>query len=278
MSTPTPGGKTWVDSAPPLEPYRYGLFSVASFTKGVGPSWQNHGVEYFSDACAQGGYVVGSCPKPVGTDGATTHDKPVTDSLNLVQGAEPFTVYERVECNAVGFEDPSALAMRRLRLIEERESEHYMSRELLGADGARLPLGSTAVGIKQAVGALEADAALFYAGAPTLHAPRWTNPYFEDRQLLQPSRDTGDVLRTHLHSRVAFGGGYYDNPFDPNTPPTAGFWLVATGSVRGMRSDPFVNETFTEPTNLRAAIAERTYALDADCYRAAVLVTVEGEG
>lgn len=276
MSTPTPG-KTWVDSAPPLRPYRYGLFSVTEFSEGVGP-WQNRGVEYFSDACAQGGYVVGSCPVPVGDDGATTHDKPVIDSLFLVEGSEPYTVYAREECSAVGFEEPTALARRRLTLIEERESEHYFSARVLGADDARLPAGPGAVPLKQALGALEADASLFYAGAPTLHAPRWTAGYFEDRNLLQPNRDTGNVRMTHLDSPVAFGGGYYDNPFDPATPPPAGFWLVATGSVRGNRSEPFSNETFTTTTNLRMAIAERTYALDADCYRAAVLVTVEGEG
>lgn len=356
-----------MDSAPPLAPYRYGLFSVASLANGEGP-WQRAGVEYFTDHCAQGGYVQGMCPAPSGTDlaytlsvspgvdnafslysqpgnpappvayvvtqggaeiasgdlatgqevtvtpeagtvdlaftlngtthtesftaplaapanfaltfpsGATTHDKTVAAGPELAEGSDPFTVYTRAECNAVGFDDPRGMALTRLGLVEEREVEHFFSRYVLGAPDPRYPAGQTAIPIKQALGALEADAALYYAGAPTLHAPRWAQPYMEDRNLLQANADTGDVRMTGLDSRVAFGGGYFDNPFDPETPPTAGFWLVATGSVRGWRSAPFVNETFTTETNLRMALAERTYALDADCYRAAVLVTLEGEG
>lgn len=276
MTTPIPG-RTWVDSAPPLEPRRYGLFSVADFTEGIG-TWQARGVEYFTDSCAQGGYVTGSCPQPVGDAGATTHDKTVFGGPELAEGSGPFTVYSRAECNAVGFNDPQGMARRRLELIEEREAEHFFSREVLGADGARFPAGQTAIPIKQAIGALEADAALHYAGAPTLHAPRWTCSYLEDRSVLRSNGETGDVRRTRLDSRVVFGGGYYDNPFAPETPPEAAFWLVATGSVRGWRSEIFVNETFTTASNLRMALAERTYALDADCYRAAVLVTVAGEG
>lgn len=208
----------------------------------------------------------------------TTHDKPVAEGLNHVDGPGPFTVYARAECNAVGFNDPSDLARERVAMVENREVERYFSRFVLGAVGARLPLGTTGVGIKQALGALEADAAIFYGGAPVLHAPRWTNPYFEDRNLLQPNRDTQPIRRTHLASKTAFGS-YFDNPFDPGDAPGGGtFWLVATGYVRAWRSEVFVNETFTTATNLRAAIAERTYLLDADCYRAAVLVDLTGEG
>jgi hypothetical protein len=340
-----------------------------------GGTWQVGGVEYDSDACAQGGYVTGSCPVALPTEEQTTtvtatpdatassvevaaegdvgvwwalvgasggpvargylapggstevlvapgtytlqaqafgwpagqgsaaltvpggeavtatatvpaqgpgtsHDKPLAEGLNHVDSPGPFTVYARAECNAVGFDEPRERATERVAMIENREVEHYFSRYVLGAAGARLPLGTTGVGIKQALGALQADAALYYGGAPLLHAPRWTNGYFEDRNLLQPNRDTQPIRRTHLAEKFAFGGGYYDNPFDPAAGPGEGgqFWLVATGYVRAWRSEVFVNDTFTEATNLRAAIAERTYLLDTDCYRAAVLVDLTGEG
>jgi hypothetical protein len=279
VSTPTPG-KTWVDSAPLLEPYRYGLFSVASITDGEGP-WQRAGVEYFTNHCAQGGYVLGMCPAPLDPGPGTTHDKTVFSGPELAEGSGPFTVYNRAECNAVGFEDPRGMALERLGLIEEREAEKAFAALVLGLEDPRYPLGeaAAAVGIKRAVGVLEKDAALNYGGAPTFHAPRWTQTYWDSLNLLQPAADTGEVLRTRLGSRVAFGGGYPDNPFDPVTPPAADtFWLVATGSVRGWRGAAFANETFTTSDNTRMALAERTYALDADCYRAAVLVTVGGEG
>lgn len=371
MSTPTP--RSWVDP-PPVDPYLYGLLSVANVTTGGG-TWQVGGIEYDTDHCAQGGYVLGSCPAPLpdtdqsatvtfdpvaggvtitsdtgndftvqwaiipaaggeavtgstsptspaqtvplangtytvqaqayggavvagsadlvvpgganitaavtilATGPGTTHDKPLAEGLHHVESPGPFTIYARAECNAVGFSDPQDVARARVALVENREVEHAFSRFVLGAVGARLPLGDTAVGIKQALGTLEADAGLFYGGAPVLHAPRWTDGYFEDRRLLQPNKDTGAVRRTHLASRMAFGAGYFDNPFAPATPPASGtFWLLATGTVRAWRSEVFVNETFTTATNLRAAIAERTYLLDADCYRAAVLVDLTGEG
>lgn len=361
---------------PPVDPYLYGLLSVADITTGTG-TWQVGGIEYDTDNCAQGGYVLGSCPAPLpeveqtasvtltpaaaaneftlaapagndfavswalvsetgaaGTGGiidagqtltglevaagtytlqlspyggpvqnvvadvvipggapvtdtvtiaagpaGTSHDKPLAEGLNHVRGPGPFTVYARAECNAVGFPEPDEVARRRLAMIENREVERYFSRFVLGAVGARLPAGTAAVTLKAALGALEQDAGLFYGGAPVIHAPRRTNPYFEDRNLLQPNKDTRPVLRTHLEAKTAFGAGYADNPFDPDAAPAVAgsFWLVATGYVRAWRSEVFVNETFTEATNLRAAIAERTYLLDADCYRAAVLVDLSGE-
>lgn len=277
----SPPGQTWVESSPALEPYRYGLLSVAQISTGAG-SWQTAGVEYFTDACAQGGHVIGSCPQPTDPPDPpnTTHTKPIAEGLNLVHGTGPMTVYARAECNAVAFTDPQGAARRRLTLIENREVERFFSIAALGAPDPRYPLGegAAAVPLMRGLGVLEQDAALFYGGAPTLHSPRWTQPYFSGRSLLQSGRDTQPVLRTHLDSRVAFGGGYLDNPFDPDTPAAADtFWLVATGSVRAFRSEVFVNETFTPATNIRMALAERTYALDADCYRAAVLVTVAGE-
>jgi hypothetical protein len=276
VTTPTPG-QTWVQTAPQIRPPRYGLFSVADFTEGAG-TWQIRGVEYFTDACAQGGFVMGSCPQPVGTDGATTHDKPTAEGLNLVQGSGVFTVYARAECNAVAFDDPQGLATRRLGLIEQRYVERFFSQYVLGAADppADFPLGQAATTLKDAIGTLEAHAALNYAGAPTFHAARWASPYF-DFSFRTDTGNAGETLHTLLGSPVAFGGGYYLNPFDPGQPPPDGqFWLVATGSVRGWRSEAFVNETFTPSSNTRMAIAERTYALDADCYRAAVLVDTTG--
>lgn len=268
MSTPVPG-RVEVD-APPIEPYTYGLLSVAQVVTSDG-RWQMGGVEYETDACAQGGRVEGSCPVPV-AGGGTSHDKPLAEGLTWVEGGGPFTVYTRAECNPVGFAAAQDRALRRLRIIEAREVERAFSLQLAG-ETPRLPLGSTAVPLLTALGALEHDAALHYAGQPTLHAPRWTQPHFTTAQLVSQQ---GPVLRTELESRIAFGGGYYDNPAAPADPaPAAGqFWLYVTGTVVARRSQPFAHEAFEPPTNSLVAIAERTYALDHDCYVAAVLVTV----
>jgi len=160
-------------------------------------------------------------------------------------------------------------------LVEPRVLERYFSQEVLGRSAPRLPVGADPVPLLVALGALEADAALAYAGQPTLHAPRWAQPYFTAGRLVFGQ---GPALRTAVESRVAFGGGYFDDPTTPAEPaPAAGrFWLYATGMVTARRAEPFVHEAFAPPTNVRMAIAERTYALDHDCYIAAALVTVGG--
>ncbi|WP_224353801.1 hypothetical protein [Streptomyces olivaceus] len=207
-------------------------------------------------------------------DAGTTHNKPLAEGLNWVEGGGPFTVYHRAECNPVGFDQAQQRALARLRLVEPREVEKAFSLQLATAE-ARQPLGTAAVPLAVALGALEQDAALHYAGQPTLHAPRWAQPYFTEARLVAQQ---GPVLRTELESRVAFGGGYYDDPQAPADPDPAGgqFWLYATGTVTARRSQPFAHEAFEPVTNTLVAIAERTYALDHDCYTAAVLVTVGG--
>nr|WP_241265908.1 hypothetical protein [Streptomyces boncukensis] len=250
------------------------MLSVAQVVTGDG-RWQMGGVEYSTDACAQGGRVEGSCPVPA-DGGGTSHDKPLAESLDWVTGGAPFTVYHRAECNAVAFTDPQERALARLRVVEHREVEKAFSLQL-GAADARQPLGTAAVPLLVALGALEHNAALYYGGQPTLHAPRWTQPHWTAARLVSQQ---GPELRTELESRVAFGGGYYDDPSAPADPaPAEGeFWLYATGTVTARRSQPFVHEAFDPPTNTRVAIAERTYALDHDCYVAAVLVTVAPAG
>jgi len=272
MSTPTPfmGARTEVDP-PPVEPYTYGLLTAAQVVTGEG-RWQVGGVHYPTHACAQGGHVVGSCPVPDGA-GGTSHDKPVVGGPEWVEGSAPFTVYARVECNAVGFDQASAAAQARLRNVEPREVERFFSAQVLG----RLPevwepAGDMPMGLLAGLGLLEQDAALRYAGQPVLHAPRWTQPWWH--KLVEQQ---GPLLRTELESPVVFGGGYYDDPADPAAHDPAGrrFWLYATGTVRAFRTQPFVHEAFDPPTNRRLAVAERTYALDHDCYAARVLIDLE---
>ncbi|WP_106431378.1 hypothetical protein [Streptomyces sulphureus] len=212
----------------------------------------------------------------VTTAAPTSHDKPLAEGLDWVSGGGPFTVYHRAECSTVAFEEAGMRAMARLRLVENREVERAFSLQLAAVE-ARQPLGEEAVPLPVALGALEADAALHYAGQPTLHAPRWTQPYWSTARLVSQQ---GPALRTELESPVALGGGYYDDPSAPGDPdPAAGeFWLYATGTVRAHRGQPFAHEVVDPPTNTRMAIAERTYALDHDCYVAAVLVSVAPAG
>jgi hypothetical protein len=257
---------------PPIEPYTYGLLTAALVVTGEG-RWQVGGVQYPTDACAQGGYVVGYCPVPDG-GGSTSHDKPVASGPEWAGSSGPFTVYARVECNTIGVNQASETALSRLRNAEPREAERFFSAQILGTERVREPAGAAPMGLLAGLGLLEQDAALHYAGQPVLHTPRWSQPWWTRYRLVSQQ---GPLLRTELESPVVFGGGYYDDPTAPTDHDPGGtrFWLYATGSVRAFRTSPFTHEAFDPPTNTRIAIAERTYALDHDCYIARVLIDLE---
>lgn len=279
MTTPLPN-KHLVDDAPVIDPYAYGLLSVAQLREEEG-RWQIGGVEYDTDGCAEGGYVVGACPARPGD-----HDKGHPQGLNTVSGSSPFAVYVRAECNAIGFGQASATALRRIGLIEARAVEQFFTREVLGrTEATAFPLGRRMprpVPLTYALGVLEQHATSHYAGQPTFHVPRWAAPFFPT----QDPADTGAVARTKLGSKIAFGTGYLDDPLDPPSQPpltpvpgqTGTFWLFASGSVRAWRAPAAqVYETFRERSNTRLAVAERPYALDWDCYLAGVLVDLSKE-
>lgn len=204
----------------------------------------------------------------------TTHDKHCSYGVEHVLSPPPFTAYACYECAAVGSDDPQPAALARLRCVEGRQVEEFFSAHVL-AQADRFPAGQDPLGLNLALGVLEEDAARHYCGQPTLHAPRWTQPFFSHHRLV---RELGPHLRTWLRSRIAFGGGYLTDPYNPEATSHDEFWLFATGTVRAHRAPPFVNETFRPRDNKRLAIAERTYLLDHDCYVAAVKVAVPTQG
>jgi len=265
---------------PDIDPYRYGLLSVASVVD-VGGKWEVGGVEFDTDACAQGGYVLGMCPKQPGD-----HDKEHAEGLHTVEGPDPFAVYVRVECNAVGFPEAEPVARTRIELVSPRAVEEFYSREVLGQlDTSRLerPLGDRAVPLRYAVGVLEQHAGLHYTGRPVFHAPRWVASFFP----LRDASENDEALRSApLGSPVVFGAGYLDDPF---TAPARAltvdqvggrdgtFWLFATGTVRVRRGELHVYETFDPSTNRKLALAERPYSVETDCFMAAVRVDLTRE-
>lgn len=278
MTTPLPN-KLLVD-APAVEPYQFGLLSVAQIREGEG-KWQIGGVEFDSDQCAEGGYVVGPCAARPGD-----HDKHHPQGLDTVRGSNPFGVYVRAECNAVGFQEAAAIARRRVGVVEARVVEQFFSREVLGREDVAFPLRREArpVPVQYAIGVLEQHAGMHYGGVPTLHVPRWMWPWVPT----QDTTDTGPVQKTKLNTLVSFGAGYLDDPFSPPdagtvpAPPGAGgtfrggtAWLFASGAVRVWRAPTAVYEAFEEKSNTRLALGERPYAVDWDCYLAAVLVDME---
>lgn len=206
----------------------------------------------------------------------SSHAKSLPHGLHTISGCGPITVYHRAECNAVGWasQDVPDIARRRLLLVEDEQAEAaFWDICLMGRiDEALLPLGEDAVPFKQGIGALQHYAARAYNAKPTLHAPRWTFPFFIRQHQVRPE---GTVQRTYLNERVAFGAGYHTD----SEPEGEEFWLFATGAVTARRSEPMVHPPVIDPpTNTYLALAERTYAFDTDCLLMAVRISTEGLG
>lgn len=224
--------------------------------------------------------VVRQIPNPDPPD--SSHDKPLAEGINTVEGHEPFTVYNQFECNPVGMgEDVHERARRRLRLSEWRAVEQWhwdrMLQALADGDIADWGTADPGVDFKEGLGNAEMRARAAtadsgsYNGLPTLHVPLFAWPYFAQQEVIY--RD-GDVMRTSIGSKVAFYTGYSFTPGDP----IGTFLVFITGAMRAFRGEVFSNEAMEIPTNTRSIIAERTWALDHDCFAAAIRLSLVGVG
>lgn len=197
--------------------------------------------------------------------------KEMLDRPDLIIGS-PITVYALTGCNMVGqFPQAQGEAMENLTLGEERAVETgVLSRILSGAtvieDGSTL---TTAQGIA----ALEGYAAQVYGGRPTFHASRTLASLLGT----QGVKTNGNHLETILGTPLAAGAGYQPSLApDGSDAPDGSEWLYATGPVVVRRAPA---QTYGPVPNLSTmdntyvAMAERTYVVTVDCFRAAVLVS-----
>lgn len=189
--------------------------------------------------------------------------------LSLVDG-HAFIVYEGLSCLSMTAPESASRAEKRLALHEqywlEREVDLNVLRENVVVIG-----GGTAVGMVRGVGLLEDAIAERYGGIGTLHAARELAASFTYRHMV---RRDGARLRSPLDNLWAFGAGYTTTGPDGTAAPAGQAWIYATGPVIARRSEVQTREAFDQRKNLRIAIAERSYAITADCLRLAVLIQI----
>lgn len=187
--------------------------------------------------------------------------------------ATPFTVYEGVQCRTVDVGDALKRAERRLTLRESYWVETEFTRQWLRGPDVVTPNGSTALSLCAAVGVLEEFLAANYGGIGVLHVPRSVAACVGTGGVVQ---QRNGQLRTHLDNVWSFGAGY-GNASPTGTPAPAGHaWLYATGPVVARRTEVVSREELEWRRNNTVAIAERTYAVSADCLQAAVLAQLPG--
>ncbi|MFJ4960252.1 hypothetical protein [Streptomyces sp. NPDC088739] len=253
---------------PPPAPPRYTLLgAISQGTTDREGHWQR-GVEYYSTSCNRStGYVDGWCP-PVDDDGNPTDwDKPV-EAFNpsRVEGV-PFTITSGVECHSPVFaaqtEAEAALARGEDLQVEQRFWAHQMQRP----DLVEIQPG-VAVGLDEAIGYLEEEAAVRYTGQIYIHVPIRAVSLLGALRLVSPDRN---VLRTTYGSVVVPGAGYKDQTGPGGkAKPASGWWFLATGQPVYRRSEVFAHEAFEPRSNRRGSIAERTYVITGDCVALAI--------
>lgn len=159
-------------------------------------------------------------------------------------------------------------ALLATRFVDSASSNWDAPVDLTPAGGAVAPT----VGVALLEG--HAAAAGDYSGPPTLHVPRTIGSLLASRTTFVWD---GNVLRTHLGSKVAAGGGYDDPNASPTgAAPAAGEkWIYASGEVVLKRGEVFVGSELNTETNETVTLVERTYMAAVDCYTSAVRVKVE---
>lgn len=260
---------------PPLQPYRYGLFSAATvITDGSFDPRQDE-YTWRVQGCTPGGRW-SYCWQ----DGADSQD-PKAVPRDMWKEASPFVVYDGVRCMRVGEPDLDGIAEARLALSEQGQAERALWEQLgdeaAETDGAILADATAPfASVGDAIAALEAQLAATTGAAGVIHLPRYAAT-LQDLYVLytrEPSRMT-----TLLGTAVIAGGGYtYAGPDDATTDDV--IWLYATGPVTVRRGDVQVygGDTgggFDQRSNEVTHIAERPYLITTECpiFAAAATVT-----
>lgn len=180
--------------------------------------------------------------------------------------APAWTVYAEVQCQSMAFEDAAASASDVLALAEAKAIEAAWWD--LAFDRART-IG-TGLMLTEALAELEHYLAVNYNGLGIIHVPvymaAWLGSIWGTFTRGQTLTEHG-VLHTLRGTPVVVGAGYPRQGDDTG----AGVAIMATGAVRLYRSGVDVIETFDRRTNLKSAVAERTYAAADDCVQPAVV-------
>lgn len=185
-----------------------------------------------------------------------------------------FAVYAGAECKKFGGGGPQQLdALRTVFTAKESfgvergliESTLQGATDLTPAGGAVDPI----VGL----GILEGDAAVNYAGVPTIHLPRTLGTLLFTQTALVHD---GNAYATEQGSKVASGGGYVASNVSPAgvAAPDGELWIYASGEVTVQRSVLKEVDALDRDTNDNLDLVERIYITTVDCYKSAVRVKV----
>lgn len=256
-------------AAPPVVPYRYGLFSVVSPrnaeltpTGAIEEHWRA-GVVWESQACSPIGAITqGPCIDPEG--GIYTPTMVNNANCSDLQTFDPFTVYVYNRDSIPGYtlEQHMQQTIERLTNNEQRLVEEQVLLNLASCVGA--PTDLSAFPIEFALGFVENWLADRYGGTGVIWMSRqaatvyWENLRVEGARLVTT---VGTPVIAHSQT--------------PSAPPSTTVTIYATGVPVMYRGDIDVREAaINKPINEVSYIAQRDYVVGWDCFCAAFTVSL----
>lgn len=287
-------GARQVVEGPEFTGLPYGLWDTLQQRDVPDPHWQN-GITW-SDVCPTTTLAsvtaYDDCLAVTGTGGAPPANSALSNNVTRTdRGATPFTIYSEFDASPVGLDSlgERALAETNLARVENNALAaafwtgqsggqptvwpHLAANaQLLDPAGIVLqPAASqvvtgTGVDPATALGALENQLAVCYAGQGVIHVPALALPTLRARHLAVPGPD--GKLMTPAGNLVVASGGYTGSSPAGAAPASGQAWVYATGAVFGYRSDVQVMAmpgTFDRAKNTERRLAMRTYVLAFEC-------------
>lgn len=270
-------------AAPTAEPLDGTLLSIVTPTSGVEGLGDGAGL-FDTFNCIDTGVNPGVICGPVSTSKFADAESPIWVN-GLAFAAYGVTVCKLVEPGYLADGVTAAFTAAESRVVEQALMEDVFTASP-GRWAAALditpPVG--AVDPVTGVGLLESHMARNYAGKGILHVPRVVATIAASKGAMELD---GRVLKTSLNTPVAAGGGYDL----PNSGPTGAEaaagekWIYATGQVLLLRKTLETREQLhrgpagrgLDPNDM-IALAEASYIVAVDCYKAAVRVKIHEPG
>lgn len=247
-------------TAPPVVPYRFGVFSVAPIVTPADPH-AFVGINWLSVGCGQVSVTGDPC----------VVDAPAALAVNVpdcvVMNYEPFVVYTYSDMGFIGRggdgSDAVDAAEAQLLAGEQFGVEDVLWGLIDAAVTSEVAIASA--NFRQGLAVVEQDLAEAYGGQGVIHMSRFT------ASMLTDLRVEGGRLVSPLGTPIVAGGGY-DAALAGSVPTSVKMFgtgpLVLLGST--VESYPALNPA----TNQQATLAQRQYVVGWDCAAVGVNITL----
>lgn len=226
---------------------------------GGGAQWENN-------SCGVNAFAPGVCDDALDINPETVKE---FDGLGWTE-AQPFALYKGIQCGLLR-KDYREKTTRAFDLGEGFALEAAVDTLILkGSDDES---NGVALSPNAAIALLEQIIASAGSGMGYIHVSRYGAAFLADEAAVKADSDFH--LWTAQGTPIINGGGYSrTGPADEQVTGSQ-FWMYATGPLHVWRGPLVYSEGPGLEYNINTGLAERMYAVGAECFRVAVLVDPE---